>query len=292
MSKTAKSSTGLGKGFGSLLPSDFDESILLDKKDRVQKVAITQITASANQPRGHFDEAALNELAQSIKQFGILQPIVVTPKGKGFMIIAGERRWRAAKLAGQKNVPVLVRTSEELERLEISLVENVQRVDLSPLEQAVSIARLREQFNRSYTTIAKRLGKAETTIINTARLLRLPEPARAALAKKQISEGHSRAILALKEFPASQDELLRLIIKNGWSVRQAEQYVLATKAAHDVAADTTVKKRLQTETAQTKQLSKKLHTKVTIARSAKGGRLQIFFKSDNELAKISKQLLG
>ncbi len=292
MSKTTRESKGLGKGFGSLLPSDFDESILLDKKDRVQRVPMTKITVSANQPRGHFDETALQELADSIKQFGILQPLVVTPEGEKFMIIAGERRFRAATLAGLPDVPALVRTSEELERLEISLVENVQRVDLSPLEQAVSIARLREQFNRSYSTIARRLGKAETTIINTARLLQLSTAARAALTNQQISEGHARAILALKEFPPSQAELLRLIIQHGWSVRQAEQFVLATKAANDTKASTTVKKRLQTETPETRQLGKKLHTRVTIARSAKGGRLQIFFTSDDELDKIAKQLLS
>lgn len=292
MSKTAKSSKGLGKGFGSLLPGNFDESILLEKKDRIQKIALDDITVSPDQPREHFDETALGELAASIKQFGILQPLVVTPDKGKFMIIAGERRFRASILAGLKSVPALVRTSEELERLEISLVENIQRVDLSPLEQAISIVRLREQFNRSYDNIAERLGKAKTTIINTARLLQLPEVARQALVKQQISEGHARAILALRDFPASQTQLLHHIIKKHWSVRQAEQFVMATKAAEQSPADTTVKKRLQTETVQTRALSKRLAARVTIARSAKGGRLQIFFASDEELRSITTRLLS
>lgn len=282
---------GLGKGFGSLLPSDFDNSLLIDKKDRIQKLLITDLEANPNQPRRHFDESAINELAQSIRQFGIIQPLVVTPEGDKYVIIAGERRFRAAQKAQLETVPALVRTSQELERLEIGLVENVQRVDLSPLDQAVSIARLHEQFNMSYQDIAKRLAKAHTTVINMVRLLQLPEAAREALNKGLISEGHGRSVLALKDYPEAQADLLDAIIKSGWSVRQAEQFVAAYKAKAGQTKAKDVKQHMQKTTLETKQLGKKLHANVTIARTAKGGRIQITFTSDDELKRIMTELL-
>ena len=220
-----KNKPGLGKGFGSLLPDDFDKSILLDKQDRIQKISVDSIKPDPNQPRKHFDQQSLNELSLSIKNYGLLQPLVVTPSGDNFLIIAGERRFRAAKLAGLKSLPALVRSSEELERLEIGLVENVQRVDLSPLEQAISIAKLNEQFNITYPEIAKRLGKAHTTIVNIVRLLKLPKSAAEALNKNQISEGHARTILSLADNPDAQEKLLKLITSEGLSVRKAEQFV-------------------------------------------------------------------
>lgn len=220
---------GLGKGFGSLLPDDFDQSVLLDKQDRIHKILIQDIKPDPKQPRRSFEEQAINELAESIKRYGILQPIVVTQTDDGYTIVAGERRWRAAQKAALSHVPALIRTIEELERLEIGLIENVQRVDLTPLEQALSIARLHEQFSMSHQEIAKRLGKAHTTIINTARLLQLPEAAREALSSGTISEGHGRSILALKGNEPLQNTLLENIIKNKWSVRQAEQFVQTQK---------------------------------------------------------------
>ena len=150
--------TGLGRGFGSLIPQNFDTAQLVEDGERVQKLAVGDLSPNPDQPRTIFDETALAELAASIKQYGIMQPLVVTPAKQGHHIIAGERRWRAAKLAGLKTVPALVRTTKEQERLELAILENVQRVDLSPLEQAVSIERLHQQFNLVYGEIAKRLG--------------------------------------------------------------------------------------------------------------------------------------
>jgi ParB family transcriptional regulator, chromosome partitioning protein len=193
-------STGLGKGFAALMPQDFDSSILIDENEKVLKLDVGALKPNADQPRQHFDEEALKQLAASIKQHGIVQPLVVTPAGaNNYVIIAGERRWRAAQIAGVAKVPALVRSAKELEQLEIALIENVQRVDLSPLEQARSIERLHQQFNQTYEAIAKRLGKAPSTINNIVRLLQLPEAAQEALREEKISEGHARAILALKD---------------------------------------------------------------------------------------------
>lgn len=285
---------GLGKGFDSLLPQNFDTSLLLTDDDRIQKIDITKVSPNANQPRTHFDEEALDQLASSIKQFGILQPLVVRPlpkataDGATYEIVAGERRWRASQLAGLDKVPVIVRSTQELEQLEIALIENVQRVDLSPLEQAVSIERLHQQFSLNYDKIAKRLGKAPSTINNTVRLLQLPVPAREALADRKITEGHARAILSLKDAPERQDELLWSIINEGWSVRQAERYVTSHKAG--VVEKKAVKARVETETQETKSLGKRLGTAVHIRRTAKGGKLELNFASDEELERLIKLL--
>lgn len=285
---TAKKS-GLGRGFDALIPQDFDKSIIFDDQERVQKISLEYLQPNPNQPRQHFDKLALGQLAESIKNHGILQPLVVTPAKDGkYTIIAGERRWRASELAGLQKVPVIVRTLKELEQLEIAIVENVQRVDLSPLEQAVSVERLHQQFNMTYEAVAKRLGKATSTVNNIVRLLQLPEAARAALHEKQISEGHARSILALKDAPEKQEELLKNILKNDWSVRQAERFVVSIKEGFQEPKAT--KQRMQTETPETKRLSKKYGAPVHIRRSAKGGKLEISFKSDEELSKLLEQL--
>ena len=282
---------GLGKGFDTLLPQDFDDSILLDSSERIQKIALKDISANSEQPRKHFDETAINELASSIKQYGVLQPLVVTSHDDGYQIIAGERRWRAAKKAGLSKVPVIVRSSEQLERLEISLVENVQRVDLSPLEQAASIEKLHQQFNMEYSDIAKKLGKAITTINNIVRLLHLPEEAKQALHENRISEGHARSILALKSLPEKQQELLENIQKYNWSVRHAEQFVIAAKQAANNSKSTNNNKTNQpTSTKQTERLSKIINTPVSIKRTSRGGRIEIYFSNDDECTNILQTL--
>jgi ParB family chromosome partitioning protein len=276
---------GLGRGFDALIPQDFDKSLLLDEGERIQKIAVADLEANPDQPRQHFDKTALEQLSASIKQYGILQPLVATPLKNGkYAIIAGERRWRAAQLAGLAKVPAVVRTTKDLERLEIAIVENVQRVDLSPLEQAVSIEKLHQQFNMTYDAVAKRLGKAASTVNNMVRLLQLPDEARQALHDKKISEGHARAILALKDIPGKQRELLNHIIKQEWSVRQAERFVVSVKEGFKEVKAT--KQRMQSETPATKKLSKKIGVPVHIRRTAKGGKLEISFSSDKELQAV------
>jgi ParB family chromosome partitioning protein len=281
-------SKGLGRGFDSLIPTSFDSSILVDESERIQKLLVTDLAPNPDQPRKHFDDEALKELAGSIKRYGILQPIVVTPTKDGkYYIVAGERRTRAAKLAGLKTIPTIVRTSKELERLEIALVENVQRVDLSPLEQAASILKLHDQFNIEYDIIATRLGKAGATISNVVRLLQLPPEAQKALQEVKITEGHARAILALKE-QNKQLELLKFIVQKHWTVRQAEQYVTAQKAGLTDSKD--AKKQVSSTTPETKKLEKVLNVPVRLRRTAKGGKLEITFTSDAELSELIKRI--
>lgn len=281
----------LGRGMDSLLPQNFDQSFLLEESERIQKIDITNIQPNKDQPRKHFDEESLKQLAESINNYGILQPLIVSPGTNGtYIIIAGERRYRASQKAGLTTLPVIVRSSKELEQLEIALVENVQRVDLSPLEQAASIERLHDQFNMSYISIAERLGKADTTVVNIVRLLQLPDNAKEALTSNKISEGHARTILALKDFPDKQDELLANIINNKWSVRQAEQFVVGAKK--DKKTDKELDKHMTKETDETKKLSSKLSTPVTIRRTAKGGKIEIGFSSDKNLSEIINKLLA
>jgi ParB family chromosome partitioning protein len=284
----AAKQTGLGRGFGSLIPQNFDTDLLLDPGERIQQVAVTSLVPNPEQPRTVFDEEAIAELAASIKQYGIIQPLVISPEGSGYHIIAGERRWRAAQKAGLKAVPALVRTTKQQEKLELAILENVQRVDLSPLETAASVERLHQQFNLTYGEIAKRLGKAETTVHNTARLLQLPDEARTALAEGVISEGHARQVLALKDMPELQLELVKLIAQNGWSVRQTERYVSSLKAG--VKERTQAEERVSGDTPETERLSKRFGTKVRIHRTAKGGRVEIAFTSDEQLQKLLADL--
>ncbi len=277
----------LGRGLESLLPSDFDKS-LLSKDERVQNLLITQIIPNPNQPRKQFDEKLLSELADSIREHGVLQPIIVASNKQGFEIVAGERRWRATKLTGLKTIPAIVRDKAKLQRLEIALIENVQRVDLSPIEQALSIEHLHEQFNLSYSQIAQKLGKASSTVNNIVRLLQLPDKARNALQSNQISEGHARSILALKGNTEIQNKLLELILGHEWSVRQVEQFVTAHKQGVKTAK--VVAKRVVKETPETIKLSKDLGSKVTINRTAKGGKLEIYFKDEKDLSRLYKKL--
>lgn len=280
-------SNRLGRGFDSLIPQNFDESILADGGDRILQVSLSDLEPNPEQPRKVFEEDELDGLASSLQEHGVLQPLVVTPNGSKYYLIAGERRWRAAKKAGLKTVPVIVRSTKQLERLELALVENVQRVDLSPLEQAMSIEYLHDQFSLDYTAIGKRLGKAATTVQNTARLVQLSDSAKKALVEKKITEGHARCLLALKDVKMAE-QLLGLIVQNSWSVRQAERYVSAQRGGAETPAK--AKAKVATITPQTRKLSKVLNTKVSIRRMAKGGKLEIGFADDNELERINSLL--
>lgn len=276
--------SALGRGFEGLIPTGMDVTAVATPGEQIKQMSVDDIIANPEQPRREFDEKSLQELADSIQQHGIIQPLVVTPKGDSYRIVAGERRFRASKLAGLKKVPVIVRNHEELEELEIALVENVQRVDLSPLEQAVSIVRLRDQFSMSATEIAKKLGKAETTISNIVRLLQLPKAAIQALQDRTITEGHARAILALKGDEAAQKELLEVILKDGLSVRAAEDYVQRHKISNQKARAT--ESETQPYKKQLSTISKKYGVKCSITTKKQGGSLSIRYKNEDELTRL------
>ena len=288
---------GLGKGFDALIPThliedEFDPTSQEDQKiSKTQDMPIEKVIPNPHQPRSQFNEESLQELANSIKTHGILLPLIVAPHGSKkdtYMIIAGERRWRAAQLVDLKTVPVLVRSISDQQKLELALIENLQREDLNPLETATAYLKLHEQFNVTYDEISKRVGRAMSTISNNLRLLGLPPAAKQALIDKKITEGHARTILSIKE-PDIQQELLDLIISNGWSVRKAEQFVIGYREGRKDKVTAVAKTKIENE--HTRSLQKRLKTQVTIKNMAKGGQLLIQFKDDRDLARITR-LLG
>lgn len=296
MSKTNATKRGLGRGFDTLIPTqlldeEFDPTAQQDEQvSQLRNLKISDISADPDQPRRQFDDDALNELAASIKEHGVLQPIVVIAKGSKYEIVAGERRWRAAQIAELDKIPAIVRTLTNQHRLEIALIENLQRQDLNPLETATAYYKLQQQFNLTLDEIGKRVGgKAVSTISNILRLLGLPREAKEALVEGKISEGHARQILAIKEEDI-QKELLELIIKNDWSVRKAEQFVVGYKEGKK-DKETAVAK-VKTETKETEALSKRLGAEVSVKNMAKGGRLVIQFKNQDDFDRITGMLLG
>jgi len=288
---------GLGRGFDSLIPTDvldetFDPTAGKDEQiSELRHVKYAEITPDPDQPRRHFDDEALEELAASIREHGIIQPLVVTPSKGGYQIVAGERRWRAAGLAGLEKVPVIVRTLTQQHKLELALIENLQRRDLNPLETATAYLKLHTQFNLTYEEIGARIGgKAVSTISNILRLLQLPESAKKELVTGTISEGHARQILALADHPEAQTELLELIVREGWSVRKAEQYVVGYKKGERVAKHSQALKHTQTETTFTKSLSQRLALPVKLKTTAKGGQIIISYKDESELKALEDKL--
>jgi ParB family chromosome partitioning protein len=286
------SAKGLGKDFSALIPDDMlSEALAVGASaDSVTHVSLKKLTPDPQQPRKHFDNVALQELAESIKQHGIVQPLIVAENGGSYIIIAGERRYRAAQLAELTEVPAIVRSFGEQEKLEIALIENIQRQDLTTLDLAAAYLKLHDQFNLSYEDVAKRVGKSIPTVHNIVRLLKLPARAKKALHDGLISEGHARQVIALKT-EEDQLKLLDLIIKNHWTVRQAEQYVVGHKKADKAEKASEGVRLTKVETAETKQLAKRLNTAVSVKHMAKGGRLIIDFKDEAHLEKLMGELL-
>lgn len=287
---------GLGRGFDSLIPTtildeSFDPTATEDEKvSELRHIKIGDIMPDPDQPRRHFDDQALLELTASIKEHGVVQPIVVIRSAEGYQIVAGERRWRAARAAGLEKIPAIVRTLSSQHKLELSLIENLQRKDLNPLETATAYLKLHQQFSLTYEQIGERIGgKAISTISNIMRLLQLPESAKQALITGVISEGHARQILAL-EAPAPRQQLLDYIVNEGWSVRKSEQFVVGYKKGdrHEKAAV----RRTMSETSTTKALAKSLAAKVRIKTTAHGGQLIISYRDDNDLDRITNRLQG
>lgn len=287
----SKQQTGLGRGFDSLIPTHIIEEQYdptSGQTQMVRKVLIQDITPNPHQPRTEFGESALRDLMDSISVHGILQPLVARPiDEKRYELIAGERRLRAAKALGHEHVPVIIRTPDEQGKLELAIIENLQRDDLNILEMATAFFKLMDQFGLPINEVGKRVGRSESSVRNIINLLNLPSEAKQALAKGKISEGHARQIIAVKE-PAKQLELLELILKHGWSVRKAEQFAKTYKAT-DAKKHEAIAQTLE-ETPITKKLEKKLKAKVRIKNMSRGGRLIIEYKSQKELDRLSNLL--
>ena len=231
---------GLGRGFESLIPTDiiaeeFDVTKTDDAKlSQLTELKLDQVIRDESQPRKSFDKEALQELADSIKEHGVLQPIVVTKEGSKYQIVAGERRWRASKLAGLETIPVIIRTLDVQNKLEMMISENAQREDLTPIELATAYAKLKEQFNLTNTEISQRVGKSPSSVVNTMRLLKLPEEAKQAMQEHHLMEGPMRPLVNAQ--PELIHEVLPKIVDEGWSARKVEQYITDKKKKSSHAA--------------------------------------------------------
>lgn len=225
----AKKGMGLGRGFESLIPTnlveeEFDPTRTEDEKlSQLVELDIEMVVRDEDQPRKNFTKESLNELAASIKEHGVLQPIVVVKVGKNYQIVAGERRWRASKLAGLEQIPAIVRTLNAQNKLELSIIENAQREDLNPIELATAYAKLKNQFNLSNEEIGQRVGKSAGSIVNTMRLLKLPEEAKKAMQEHNLMEGPMRPLISAD--PELVHEILPKMIEEGWSARKVERYI-------------------------------------------------------------------
>lgn len=284
---------GLGRGLESLIPTDvidesFDPTAKQDERvSELRHIPIASIDTDADQPRKVFDEDAIQELTASIREHGVLQPIVVAPHAGRFVIVAGERRYRAAKIAGLKSLPALVRTLSDQHKLELSLIENLQRSDLSAIETATAYLKLRDQFNLSLEEIGHRVGgKSVAAVSNTMRLLRLPASARQAILDGKLTEGQARPLISFEEDVI--DAILPRIIEEGWSARAIEQYAARLKRAKGNINKADASSQYE---AQTERLTKRFATSVRVHTGAKGaGRIVIPFKNAAEFARINKLL--
>lgn len=296
-SPTSKPSR-LGRGLDSLIPTSVDEfmteetpEVIKESGQHVVELPAGDIVPNPHQPRSMFAEDELQDLADSIKAHGIIQPLIVAKKASGYQLIAGERRLRAGKLAGLAKVPVIVRSFSEQEELEVALIENVQRAELSPLDKAIAYAKLVNEFNLPVYEIARRVGKDESTVSNTMRLLNLDRGVKKALADGRLSEGQARAILGVGDDIVAQRQLLARIVRKNMTVREIEDLARTFKRNPGKQVEA-VKAKRQQSSALTRELGKHLGTKVSLLPTAKGGRLIIEYYSDEELDRLYQQLLG
>lgn len=271
----------LGKGLGALIP---DLSALDDKEKRalgINEIELDKIVPNEYQPRKVFNDEKMKELAASIKEQGVIQPVIVHRTGSGYQLIAGERRWRASRLAGLKTIPALVKEATKRELLEMALIENIQREDLNPLEAAEAYKRLQDEFKLTQEDLAKRVGKERSTVTNFLRLLGLPKEIKQELATGALSMGHAKALLSLERV-RDQMKATVMIVKKGLSVREAE--ALATRLKNPPKEK---KVRLSHELKSVEEkLKKALGTKVSITAKSKGGRIVIEYYSAEELDRI------
>lgn len=287
---------GLGKGLDSLIPSNVMESVKTTEPgekgkngDGATLVKITKVEPNRDQPRKNFDEDSLQELSESIKQFGLLQPILVQDRKTHYEIIAGERRWRAAKIAGLKEVPVIIRDLTDQEIVEISLIENIQREDLNPIEEAQAYKRLLTEFHLKQDEVAERVSKSRTAVTNSMRLLKLCEEVQKMVVEEMISTGHARALISI-ENPEEQYMIAQKIFDEKLSVREVEKLV---KNLHKPPKP----KKQEDKTLEaiyndiSEKLRQSLSTKVTInAKDNGAGKIEIEFYNHEDLDRLLEQI--
>ncbi|MDO4742185.1 MAG: ParB/RepB/Spo0J family partition protein [Candidatus Saccharibacteria bacterium] len=278
------STKGLGRGFESLIPTDFDEEFDLtaseDKSSsELRDIKLDDIIRDENQPRREFSEEAINALAASIKEHGVLQPIVVTKEDGKYKIVAGERRWRAARIAGLERIPAIIRTVDSQNRLELAIIENAQREDLNAIELATAYVKLRNQFNLSIEEIAAKVGKAAPSIQSTMRLLNLPDEAKRIMVKEKLTEGVMRPLISADE--ATIKKILPKIVKEGWTARKVERYFQDNKKKSSAAL---VKQAMYHKDEDA------LTAKYNATAKIKGYSLTFKCKNETELKKLIKEL--
>jgi ParB family chromosome partitioning protein len=275
----------LGKGLGALIP---DLSTLDDRGKKalgITEIELDKIIPNEYQPRKVFNDDKLKELAASIREQGVIQPVIVHRAGTGYQLIAGERRWRASRIAGLKTIPSLIKEATKRELLEMALIENIQREDLNPLEAAEAYKRLQDEFKLTQEDLAKRVGKERSTVTNFLRILHLPKEVKQELASGALSMGHAKALLSLERV---RDQILAAasIVKKGMSVREAE--ALASKLKNP-PKEKKSHQSLELHAVEEK-LKKSLGTKVSIVAKARGGRIVIEYYSPEELDRILEKI--
>lgn len=294
----AAAKRGLGKGLDSLIPTAIQEGTKAnskttaekDNKDGATLVKITKVEPNREQPRKNFDEDALLELSESIKQYGLLQPILVQDRKDYYEIIAGERRWRAAKLAGLKEVPVIIRNLTEQEIVEISLIENIQREDLNPIEEAQAYKRLLTEFNLKQDEVAERVSKSRTAVTNSMRLLKLCDEVQKMIIDEMITTGHARALIGIED-AEEQYSIAQRIFDEKLSVREVEKLV---KSLHKpVKAKKEPNKTLEAIYQEIEEkLKQNLSTKVAVSSKADGsGKIEIEFYNHEDLDRLIEQIM-
>lgn len=295
----AKAARGLGKGLDSLIPAAAaqTESKAAEemKEDGAQGtyVKITKVEPNREQPRKNFDEDALQELADSIKQYGIVEPLIVQDRKTYYEIIAGERRWRAAKLAGLKEVPVIVRNYTEQEIVEISLIENIQREDLNPIEEAQAYKRLLTEFNLKQDEVAERVSKSRTAVTNSMRLLKLCDEVQQMIIDDMITTGHARALISIED-AEQQYTIAQKVFDEKLSVRDVEKLVKNLNKPEKAKKEPVTDKALEAVYQDLEEkLKQSLGTKVAItSKGAGAGKLEIEFYTHDDLEKLTELLTG
>ncbi|NOZ00081.1 MAG: ParB/RepB/Spo0J family partition protein [Chloroflexi bacterium] len=279
--------TGLGKGLDALIPAG--QTPAAGGEGGMAQVSVEAISPNPRQPRVNFDADELDELAASIREHGVIQPLIVSPPINGkYTLIAGERRLEASRKAGLRRVPVVIRQASDQQLLELALIENVQRADLSPLEEAEAYHQLTSEFGLSHDEIAGRVGKSRVAVTNTLRLRNLSQPVKEALVNKEISGGHARALLGLATEQA-QAAALKTVIARGFNVRQTEELVRKLSGEKPPAKEKAAPAPEITEIEE--RLRASLGTKVTLRHGNKGGSVTIHYYSDEELDTLLERLL-